>query len=264
MSNLQFSSKISIFIQNFNFCPKSSKVFIKLQQSTSYSWEAQTCSNSGLEKYVKKMIKKISMKFSHAIFRRNFLTEIFDVIFRRKFFDEIFRRNFSTKFSPKIFVFNFFSNFRRKITSYFYDVLLWGKFAKFSVENITSYFYDVLLWGKFSPKNFFSPKIDFLHWNCEVFPQLWFLTKIPILAKKIIFWPKMSILDKNFHFFQFSNIFFQKIYFLITEMNFTPSITPENSKKIMKIVHRKKVTFGRKCIGRVYIASRAKIVIFTE
>ena len=53
--------------------------------------------------------------------------------------------------------------------------------------------------------------------------------------QKFLFWPKISIFDRNFDFFSNFRIFFQKIYYLVSEMKPTQSITPENSKNWRKL-----------------------------
>ena len=87
---------------------------------------------------------------------------------------------------------------------------------------------------------------------------------------KCLFWRKISFLTKNFGFgqkFRFLsifNFFIQKIYFWIQKWNLRHRLHQKIRKNGKNCSPKKKVTFGRKCIGRVYIASRAKIVIFTH
>ena len=74
---------------------------------------------------------------------------------------------------------------------------------------------------------------------------------------KFLFWPKKSFFDQKCRFVS-ENIFFDyrnELYAIDYLRKF---------EKWWKLFTEKKVTFGRKCIGRVYIASRAKIVLFTH
>ena len=102
----------------------------------------------------------------------------------------------------------FFHNFRfQPITS---ENLATGKIVYNNLYNF--YVKSRIFGGKFRPKMFFFreelrstfPAEIFVK---KVFPQLRFLTKIPILAKKIIFWPIISIFEFLFEFFS-ENIFF--------------------------------------------------------
>ena len=79
----------------------------------------------------------------------------------------------------------------------------------------------------FRQKYFFCQNFFFLHWNFDVFPQLWFLTKIPIFAKNFIFDQKFQFLTEISIFVQFSN-------------------TPENAKNWRKFFPPKKSSVWQK------------------
>ena len=56
----------------------------------------------------------------------------------------------------------------------------------------------------------------------------------------------------------------KNLLFLFDIWNLRPRLPQKKCKFLKNIMSGKKVAFGRKRIGRVYVASRAKIVIFTH
>mgnify|MGYP004270349345 CR=1 FL=1 len=76
--------------------------------------------------------------------------------------------------------------------------------------------------------------------------------------KKFDFWPKISIFRPKIE------KIFNKSFFWFQIWNLRPRKPPKMWKFGQKICGQKKVAFGRKCFGRVYLASLAQIEIFTH
>ena len=127
-------------------------------------------------------------------------------------------------------VFETFFSLVQKIARKIAEWICWkswkNKFflAKISTENVDRKF-PRRITVNFCGQNFRQKKV-FFHQNfffrtkiSKFFHNFDFWPKFPIGPNKIICWPKMSILDKNFVFFQFSTFFFRKYIFWLQKWN---------------------------------------------
>ena len=105
---------------------------------------------------------------------------------------------------------------------------------------------------------FFRTEISMFFHNFDFWPKFLFWPKKSFSDQKCRFWTKFSI------FFNFRSFIFRKYIFWLQKWNLRHRLHQKIRKNGKNCSPKKKVTFGRKCIGRVYIASRAKIVIFTH
>ena len=92
---------------------------------------------------------------------------------------------------------------------------------------------------KFPPKFFFSFKIIFFAPKFRSFSTISIFYQNAYFGQKNHFWPKMSILDKNFVFFNFRSFFSENIFFDYRNEIYAIDY-PRKFEKMVKIVHRKK------------------------